>query len=175
MTFEQRLIALATAIGADIKLDRLSMGPLPALGTSAKGSLVAAINELKSGLDAIVASPGGVAIDDTAGNGATTVTWSADKIYDTIELAKTAVKNELTDGAAAALDTLNELATALGNDANYAQTVATALGKRVRVDEAQTLTPDEKAQARSNIGAVAAEAIGNPDADLVAVYNAAKA
>ena len=63
MTLEQRLIALATAIGADIKQDRISIGSLPALGTTAKDNLVAAINELKTAIDAIVASPGGVAIE----------------------------------------------------------------------------------------------------------------
>ena len=42
----------------------------------------------------------------------------------------TAVSN-LINSAPSALDTLNELASALGNDANYASTVTTALGNKV--------------------------------------------
>ena len=115
MTLEQRLIALAQAMGADVKALLQAQGSLSALSTTAKNNLVAAINELKTALDN--AGTGGVAIDDAAGDGATTVTWSADKIHDTIEAAKLAVKNELTDGAGAALDTLAELAANLVTDA----------------------------------------------------------
>jgi len=38
--------------------------------------------------------------------------------------------NNLVDGAPAALDTLNELAAALGDDASYASTITTALGNK---------------------------------------------
>ena len=172
MTLEQRLIALAQVIGADIKALNLAQGSLSTLATTAKASLVAAINELKTALDN--AGTGGVAIDDAAGDGATTVTWSADKIHDTIEAAKLAVKNELTDGAGAALDTLAELATALNNDPNFAATLASEIANRVRFDAAQVLTAPQQTQARANIAAYGAAEIGNPDADLVAAYNAAK-
>ena len=173
MTLEQRLIALAQVIGADIKALNLAQGSLSTLATTAKASLVAAINELKTALDN--AGTGGVAIDDAAGDGATTVTWSADKIHDTIEAAKLAVKNELVNGAGAALDTLNELAAALGNDPSFAATIAAEVANRVRYDAAQTLTAQQQAQARANIGAQSAADIGNPDRDLVADYNTAKA
>ena len=172
MTLEQRLIALAQAIGADVKALLAAQGSLSALTTTAKASLVAAINELKTALDNAVT--GGVSIDDGAGDGATGVTWSADKIFDAIEAAKTAVKNDLTAGAAAALDTLSELAAALNNDPAFAATIAAEIANRVRFDAAQVLTEPQQAQARSNIGAQSAAAIGNPDADLVAAYNAAK-
>ena len=173
MTLEQRLIALAQVIGADIKALNLAQGSLSALSTTAKNNLVDAINELKTALDNAVA--GGVAIDDATGDGATTVTWSSDKIHDTIEAAKLAVKNELTDGAGAALDTLAELAAALGNDPNFAATIAAEIANRVRYDAAQTLTAPQQAQARANIDALGAVEIGDPDHDLVADYNAAKA
>lgn len=171
MTLEQRLIALAQVIGADIKALNLAQGSLSTLATTAKASLVAAINELYG----LVGAGGGAAIDDAAGDGATAVTWSADKIHDTIEAAKLAVKNELTDGAGAALDTLAELAAALNNDPNFAATIAGEIANRVRFDAAQVLTEPQQAQARSNIGAQSAAAIGNPDHDLVADYSAAKA
>ena len=173
MTLEQRLIALAQVIGADIKALNLAQGSLSTLATTAKNNLVAAINELKMAVDA--AAGGGVTIDDAAGDGATTVTWSADKIHDTIEAAKLAVKNELTDGAGAALDTLAELAAALGNDPSFAATIAAEIASRVRYDAAQTLTAPQQAQARANIGALGAVEIGNPDHDFVADYTAAKA
>jgi len=77
--------------------------------------------------------------------------------------------------APAALDTLDELANALGDDPNFAATVTTALANRVRVDAAQTLTGTQQTQARNNIGAVAAADVGNTETDFVAVFTAALA
>ena len=173
MTLEQRLIALAQAMGADVKALLQAQGSLSALSTTAKNNLVAAINELKTAVDA--AAGGGVSIDDGAGDGATGVTWSANKIHDTIEAAKLAVKNDLTAGAAAALDTLSELAAALNNDPAFATTIAAEIANRVRFDAAQTLTAPQQTQARANIGAQSAAAIGDPDHNFVADYTAAKA
>ena len=70
------------------------------------------------------------------------------------------------------MDTLDELAAALGDDANFAATVTAALGNRVRVDVAQSLTTPQKAQARTNIDAYGSVEIGNPDTDFVAVFQA---
>jgi hypothetical protein len=64
-----------------------------------------------------------------------------------------AAVSALVDSAPTTLDTLNELAAALGDDPNFSTTVTNALGKRVRFDAAQSLTSTEKTQARSNIGA----------------------
>ena len=58
MTLEQRLITLAQAIGADIKSLRQADGALSSLATTAKSSLVAAINELHS----LVGAGGGATI-----------------------------------------------------------------------------------------------------------------
>ena len=173
MTLEQRLILLAQAIGADIKALTLAQGSLSSLTTTAKTSLVAAINELQGIVDGL--SGGGAVIDDGAGDGDTTVTWSADKIHDYVAAAILSLKDDLTDGAGTALDTLKELADALNNDPNFAATIATEIANRVRYDAAQTLTDPQKAQARTNIGAQAAAAIGDTDHDFVADYNTAKA
>lgn len=89
-------------------------------------------------------------------------TTSVHGIADTAALATKTYADTAAANAAAAvvnaapstLDTLNELAAALGNDASFSTTTATALGKRVRVDAAQTFTSGEQIQARSNIGAV---------------------
>lgn len=164
MSLATQIVALAQAIGADIKDLRTKQGDLTSLTTTAKGTLVAAINELKTAL-----AGAGAAINDTAGNGATTVTWSADKIFDTIEAAKVAVKADLSNGAAAALDTLNELAAALGNDPSFAATIATELGNRLRFDAAQVLTTPQKLQACTNLG------IGDPEHNFAAAYATAKA
>ena len=51
--------------------------------------------------------------------------------------AATAVKNEILGGAGAAFDTLKELAAALGNDANFANTITSELAKKA--DTATTL------------------------------------
>lgn len=165
-TFAERVSAVLQRVGADVKALKLADGDLTSLTTDNKTNLVAAINELKllAGSGA-----GSVQIDDTATNGDTDVVWSADKVFDTIEAAKLSVKDDLVDGAGAALDTLKELAAALGDNPNFAAEIATALTKRVRVDAVQTFTVLEKKQGCENLG------IGDPDTDFIAVYNAAKA
>ena len=168
MTLETRLIALAQAVGADIKTATLARGDLAALSTTAKASLVAAISELDAAVDSLATGAGAV-INDSAGAGNTAATWSADKLVAAIDAAKAAVKNELTDGASAALDTLAEIAAALGDDPNFAATIATEMGKRVRFDAVQALTAAQQKQACENIG------IGDPEHDYVADYTAAKA
>lgn len=169
MNMDQRLAALATAMGAEIKTARLARGDLSALPTTAKDSLVAAIIEVRQiALDA-AAGEGGAVIDDSAGDGDTDVTWSANKIYDSIEAAKTAVQNAILGGASAAYDTLLELENLLKADETLTATLADAITKRVRFDAPQTLTVAEKLQACQNIG------IGNPDTDFVAAFNTAKA
>jgi hypothetical protein len=169
-TLETRLRDLATRIGTESKALRTLLNgnaaDLSALTTAAKTNLVAALNELQAEINAIVP---GAAIDD-----ASTVankTWSSTKINDAI----TTAINVLTTGAPVALNTLDELSAALGDDANFATTITTALGNRVRTDTAaQGLTAQQKTNARTNIGAdVTSTETGNTDADLVAAFNAA--
>lgn len=175
MSLELKIVALAQAIGGDIKSLKNGQGTLTSLNTTNKTSLVAAINELMT-----LIGGAGATINDTAGNGNTAVTWSADKIFDSIEAAKTAVKNDLTGGASAALDTFKEFQDALGNDPTFATTIAQALAKRVSV-EAQTFTNAEQTQARANIGAVSTTtynafvtAVGDTERDFAAAYTDAK-
>lgn len=164
MTLETKIIAVVQAIGADIKDLRTKQGDLTALSTTAKGNLVAAINELYG----LLGSSGAV-IDDSAGDGAMSVTWSANKIFDSIAAASAALKDELVDGAGAALDTLKELADALNNDPNFAATIASEISNRVRYDAPQALNTAQQLQACENIG------VGNPERDFVADYTTAKA
>lgn len=61
--------------------------------------------------------------------------------------------SNLVDSAPAALDTLNELAAALGDDANFSTTMSTALGNRLRIDvNNQSLSSTELSNARTNLG-----------------------
>lgn len=179
MSTSAKLLLLAAAIGADVKLLTAAQGDLSTLPTTAKDNLVAAIAEIH----ALAQSGGtGVVIDDTAGNGATTVVWSADKVFDSLELAKQAVKDDLLNGAGAAYDTFKELQTLLENNDDAVAALTTAVNNRVRFDQAQVLTSEQQGFARSNIGAASAAdvtalttAVGDTEADLVAAYNTAKA
>jgi hypothetical protein len=165
MTLALKLSDLATRLATESKALRTlvngNAGNLNALNTTAKNNLVAAINEVLAAI-----AGGGGAINDGTTTG--TSTWSSTKVAAEI----LAAKNALINGSAAALDTLNELAAALGNDANFAATTATALGNRVRADSAQSFTAPQQAQARSNIGAQEAAAIGDPEQNLVAIFEA---
>lgn len=76
----------------------------------------------------------------------------------------------LVDSAPVTLNTLDELASALGDDANFSTTITTALGKRVRFDASQTLSSTEKTQARSNIGAQVAGSYASSSHNHSGVY-----
>lgn len=84
----------------------------------------------------------------------------------------------LIGGAPGALDTLNELAAAINDDASYAAAVTAALAVRLRVDAAQGLTAPQQAQGVSNLG-LHAVAVSGAYGDLsgkptlgTAAYNA---
>jgi hypothetical protein len=187
MSLETKLLALVQAIGPDIKALRTADGNLSSLSTTAKSNLVAAINEVYGIAQA--AAGGGVSINDTAGDGNTTVTWSANKIFDEINASISGLRTELRDGAGAALDTFKEIADAMAADDTAAAAMSTAIANRVRFDEAQVLTAPQQTTARSNIGAASATDlgttntnlstlstnVGNTEQDLVAAYNTAKA
>ena len=78
---------------------------------------------------------------------ASSLTGLASESYVNTQIANT------VDSAPEALNTLNELAAALGDDANFATTTSTALGNRLRVDTAaQGLTSTQKSNAKTNLG-----------------------
>jgi hypothetical protein len=225
-TQAERISALATAIGQDIKNINLTTGLISNLTTAAKNNIVAALNEVNQiAKDAALTAVNSTGIDDTiistektwssnkinsinneidtvkniigditqlvnfggpatlnvmhaltylntqitnalsnlgakindSSNNSTSETWSANKIYTSIA---TAVSN-LVDNSPAALDTLNELAAALGNDTNFATTLATQMGYRVRVDAPQNFSAEQQKQGCENLG------IGDPNIDFV--------
>ena len=162
MTLEARVVALAQAIGTDVKTLTTAVGSLAGLTTTAKNNLVAAINEIAQ------AAASATGIDDGVTSGAST--WSSNKINTEI----TGAISDLVGGAGTALDTLKELADALGNDPSFATTIATQIANRVRFDDVQVLTAPQKAQACDNIGAASLAVTGDLDRDFAAAYTAAK-
>ena len=152
-SLQQRLYDLVTVIKTETKALRTLVsgtnnGDASDLATTAT-NLVAAINEVKAIADA-AAGVGGPVIND-AGTALDQV-WSASKIDSELD----ARLNGLLDGAPAALDTLNELAAAVNDDANYAASVSAALGTKANASEVYTQA-----------------ALGDPDTNLVAIWNAA--
>lgn len=109
MSIETRITALAQAIGADIKAASDSRGVLTGLTTTAKNSLVSAINELKAAVDS---------------------TGSGDVTNADLTTAIDNLRTELRGGAGAALDTFDELAAAINDDATFAATLATTLSTK---------------------------------------------
>lgn len=150
-TNEQRITALAQAIGTDVKGILADIGDLSALTTTQKASLVLAMNELKAAIDGVDLTD--LIDDNTTGNDKT---WSSTKITSAISAAVSALVNSAPE----AMDTLKELADAISNNQDAISAIETIAGKHVRYDEAQTLSTDQQAQARSNIGAAAADDVG---------------
>lgn len=96
----------------------------------------------------------GTGITITSGQVAVDTSTIATKTY--ADSAASAAVAAVIDSAPAALDTLNELAAALGDDANYSTTVSTALGNRLRVDvNNQSLTSTQQGNALTNLGITA--------------------
>lgn len=165
MALTDNLSLFSTRTGVELKSIRTllngNVANLNALTTTAKGNLVLAINEIN-------AKPsGGATINDATT--ATTTVWSSSKTSTELSSAVAA----LVASAPSTLDTLIELSNALGGDANFAATTATALGFRVRFDAAQTLTAPQKLQALDNIGGQLASDIGDTSTDFVAIFEAA--
>ncbi len=173
MSLESNVLALAQRVGAEDKALRTLLngnaGNLAALTTTAKSNLVVALNELHA---AIAGSSG---IDD--GTTSSSSTWSSTKITASIQAAIDA----LVASAPGLLNTLDELAAALGDDPNFAATTATALGNRLRVDvNNQGLDGTRQANGRTNIGAAAASDlatlttnVGDTTTNFVTAFEAA--
>lgn len=162
MSLAVRISQLAQAIATDIKTLLAGQGNLAALTTVQKGSVVAAINELKQSVEAAQAAAG-AQIADTASD--VEHTWSAAKIIAQLNQ----IKSDIVNGAPAAYDTLVEVATKLASDDGAIAGLLTAVGNRVSFADAQTLTAQQQAQACANIG------VGDPETDFVTAYTTAKA
>lgn len=83
---------------------------------------------------------GGSGISVNVNDAADSITVSIDNTIATKSYTDTAISN-LINSAPATLDTLNELATALGNDANFATTVTNSLAGKVSKSGGDIITP----------------------------------
>ncbi len=151
----------------EFKAIRRDLGNPTELTTRDQSNLVAAINEVRALIDV---TPGLNIIDDENPNAVST-TFSASGIVRRLDQ----LKADILGGADGAFDTLKELQDALAGDASGIAALTRALESRVRFDEPQDLTVDSQAQARQNIGAASAEAVGDTEVDLVALFRDALA
>lgn len=186
MSLQTRLTDLITAVGTDYKQIRTwisgsSSGDLTGLTTTAKTSLVAAVNEVNAKPSAAPADASETVKGIVELASLAEVATGTDALRAVtpagIRQERIALKAEiLGSGVPSALDTLDELAAALGDDANFGSTVTTALANRLRVDVAtQALTTTQQTNGQTNLNVYSKTEIGNADVDLVAAYTAAKA
>lgn len=162
MTLQERISALITAVGADIKA--LFARSIPSGGTT--GQVLSKTSGSDYATQWVTPNPG-VQIDDATASG--TKTYSSTKINSAIATAKTEVKDEIIGGASSAYDTLLEIQTLLGGQDTSLTNLLTAVSNRIRFDAAQTLTSGQITQACANLG------LGEPDTNLVSLYTTAKA
>lgn len=86
---------------------------------------------------------------------------SASSTYATTTYVDSAISG-LVNGAGAALDTLQELAAALGNDANFSTTITTSLGEKlVKGSNLSDLTDASAARTNLGLGSMATQAANN--------------
>lgn len=145
LSLQTRLSDLITAIGTDIKQHRTwltgsASGDLTGLTTTDKSSVVAAINEVQSEVGG-AGSPDasetvkGIIELATLAEAATGTDALRAMTPAAVRQERTALKAEILGaGVPAALDTLDELAAALADDANFASSVTTSLAGKQPLD-----------------------------------------
>lgn len=146
MSLSSQIASLATTVGADVKGILASIGTLSEPTTTQKANLVVALNELKAGLTGLESELGAQINDEAT---ASTTTWSSQKINTAISTAV----SDLINGAPGTLDTLKELADAITENQGAIEALETIAAGHVKYDGAQSLTTEQQAQARTNIGA----------------------
>ena len=177
---EQKLIALANGVGADVKTIRNVIGAfvLSTLTVPGATSLISALNTHQSQIAALEAAPpsytdaqaNAVALALLDARQGTIATPSATQyattqgVVDALNTQVDGLREEILGGAPEALNTLNELAQAFNNNPDVIANLTAALGSRVAVDQAQAFTPEQRRQGAENIG------MGNPNHDFLADY-----
>lgn len=143
-------VELTDGLGNDINISINNTGDLTADGDITAASIIksggTATQILLANGTIVTLTPesSGISSNDSDSN---VPTNAAVKDYVDTEIS------DLIDGSPTALDTLNELAAALGDDANFSTTITTALGNRLRIDVSnQGLTSTEKTNALTNLG-----------------------
>lgn len=150
-SLESRVSEFAARTGQEIKKVR---GEIATSNTAAEAltQRVAANEGAITNLQSEVAKK--VEIDDAQASA--TKTYSSQKVDSQITAAKKAVKDDLLGGAGEAYDTLKELADALVTNKDAITALQQIAQGHVQFDKAQSLTDEQKKQARANIGALSA-------------------
>lgn len=147
---QDNLEAVFTQIGTDVGLS--------------KKDIIA----LQTAVGAIGAISPTAVISDAAGAGVFDKTWSADKLIAYITAAATQAKDDIINGAPAALDTLLEIANQLAADQTALGALVLALDATIRTDIVQTFTDAQKSQAQANMGVTASTMLATYGAALAA-------
>lgn len=145
MSLQTRISDLITAIGTDYKqiltyITGSSSGNLTGLTTTDKSSIVAAINEVQSevgggGAPDASETVKGILELATLAEAATGTDALRAMTAAAVRQERTALKDEILGaGVPAALDTLNELAEALADDASFSASVTTSLAGKQPLD-----------------------------------------
>jgi hypothetical protein len=168
-----------TRVGTEIKTVRSEIAALvgdkTALTTTAKGTIVAAINELETAVVA-AASSGGAAINDAASGSSTT--YSSTKINAVATAAASAAAAALVNGAGTTMDTLKELGDLITGDETAAAALATTVGSKVpqtRLVNGHALSADITLVLADISDAQSATAVGSVTTDFAASFTAALA
>lgn len=151
MSFETNIQNLATRVSTEAKSLRTMINGnqigLGALDTIAKSSLVAAINELHAALESSGQIEVGPATESSAGVVELATTSEAvNGVQPSLAVTPVGLKAAIDDlrtsilgaGVPAALDTLDELAAALGDDANFAANLTNTLANKQPLDATLT-------------------------------------
>lgn len=123
--------------------------------TSVSSQIISAINSIDYPVDSINGKVGAVTLtaSDVGALPSSTIIPSIDGLA-----TETYVNNKvagIVDSAPETLDTLNELATALGNDPNFATTVATQIGNKVdKIDGKGLSTNDYTSSEKSKLSGI---------------------
>jgi|GEM_PF-6515126 len=113
MTLAFEVTQMGTEMGGDVKALFAAIGDLLALPTTDKSSVVASISELSTQ----IGSASG--IDDNSTG--TAASWSASKVIAELD----ALRSALEGGAPVTLNDLNEIAAAMNDDPDFANTINT--------------------------------------------------
>lgn len=156
MAFDANISALAARLKSDIMVVHQAInGDVPTAGNDVStidvSALVTTATNLVGAINEIAGTAGAAAVINDAATNATEA-WSSTKIAAEINAAVT----NLIDGAPGALDTLNEIAAAINDDASYAATLTSQLALKANSADVYT-------QAQ----------LGDPTTDYVAIYDAA--
>jgi hypothetical protein len=164
MSLSTNVSNLATRVATEIKAVRTlvngNAADLSTLSTTSKNNLVAAINEIYSAL-----ATAGVQINDAAAS--TGSVYSSTKTDAQIAAAV----SSLVDGAPELLDTLNELAAAINDDANFAVTIENQIAAKADAVHSHSISDVTNLQTALDAKANAAD-VGDHTTNFVTTFEA---